>query len=381
MLRQLIAITAALVLVACSNGALREQPAQLPETLPSEANLKVQWWRILDSQADANAFAHLNPTVVDEAIYVPLANGELFELDQRGKTVRQFSLGAGITAQVSYDNEQFLVLNNEGQAGLYDTEFERQWQTKLGALSIEPALITDSRIFVQTIDGRLNALERITGRLLWAYQDAEPNLTITGTSAPVLVNTAQGEAVITGLSNGKVVALSVTDGAILWEYRIARASGSTDISRLVDIDAQATLLGNRLLISGYQGDLVVIDVNSGRVLQAAPFSSYRAVKSDGRLWYGVNAQSHLVAIDPATMNEVWRVESFQYRQLSDLLIDGDYLFVADIKGYVHLLNKADGQWLTSRQIDWKGSNGEPVKYLDGILFQGSSSRIKYLTVQ
>lgn len=368
------------LLLGCSNGGLREEPIELPETLPSAANLKVEWWKLLDRSTDVNAFGHLNPTVVGDSVFVALANGSVYELDEDGKVIQEESVASGITAPLVFDGEQMLVMTSEGEARLLDPDYHEIWSTKLGAMSLEQPLITDNRVFIQTIDGRINTLERITGRLLWVYQDAEPSLTITGTSAPVLIETQRGTAVVTGLSNGKVVALSVTDGSVLWEYRIAKASGKTDISRLVDVDSKVTQLDERLIATGYQGDMVVIDINSGRVLQALPFSSYRSVQSDGELWFGVNAQSHLVALNPGTLEEVWRIQDFQYRQLSEVLVDGDYLYVADFEGYVHVISAKDGEWLTSRQIDWKGSNGDPIKFRDGILFQGSSSRVKYLTV-
>ena len=379
--RLLLTVAASAVMFGCSNGGLREQPVELVDPLPSVVDLKVEWWRILDDEVDVNAFGHLNPTVRGDTIYVPVASGDVYELNSDGKVMHKQHLNEGITAPLVFSDEEVLVLTNNGEAQLYSLDYKPIWSSRLGAISIERPLITEYRIFVQTIDGRVNALERVTGRLLWAFQDAEPDLTITGTSAPVLVETDQGEAIVTGLSNGKVVALSVADGSVLWEYRIARASGSTDISRLVDVDAAATILDDRLIISGYQGDMVVIDVNTGRVLQALPFSSFRSIQSDGERWYGVNSQSHLVAFDPATMNELWNLQSFEYRQLSEVLIDDGYVFVADIKGYVHVVDAETGEWLTSRRIDWKGSNSDPIKYKDGILFQGRASRIKYLTVQ
>lgn len=379
--RLFLIAAASAALLGCSNGGLREEPVELIDPLPSAVDLQVEWWRILDEDTNINAFGHLNPTVFGDAVYVPLASGDIYKLSANGKVVHKQQLGEAITAPVVFADEEMLVLNSNGEARLYNLSYNEIWTSRLGAISIEKPLVTEYRIFVQTIDGRVNALERVTGRLLWAYQDSEPDLTITGTSNPVLVDTDQGEAVVTGLSNGKVVALSVADGSVLWEYRIARASGTTDISRLVDVDAAVTVLDNRLIVSGYQGDMVVIDAGTGRVLQALPFSSFRSIQSDGERWYGVNAQSHLKAFDPATMNELWSITSFQYRQLSEILLKDGYLFVADIKGYVHVIDAETGEWLTSRQIDWKGSNSDPIAFEDGVLFQGRSSRIKYLTVK
>jgi outer membrane protein assembly factor BamB len=271
-----------------------------------------------------------------------------------------------------------VAITGEGMALLLDRDYNQLWSFKLNALATEPALMTPERIFIQPIDGRINAIERITGRLLWVFQDAEPNLTLTGTSGPELVRTGVGEAVVMGLSNGKVVALSTVDGAVIWEYRIARSSGKTDVSRLVDVDAHVTQVDERLFLTGYQGDLVAIEAETGRVLQATGFSSYRAIQTNGQWLFGVNAQSHVVALDPFDLSVVWTATDFEYRQLSELLVQDDALYVADIQGYLHVLDSQTGQWLTSRQIDWRGSNSDPVAFAGGVLLQGYSTRVKLL---
>lgn len=374
------ALLLAALFTACASGGIKEQPAELPAVMPAIANLDVQWWHILGDDSSKVSFGQLYPTVVGEDVFVPLASGEVYEVNVAGKARQVGYFADGIAAPLATDGNQFALLTGKGKLVVTDRAFNTVWELPLNALASAQALMSPDRIFVQTIDGRINAIERTTGRLLWAYQDAEPNLSITGTSQPVRIETGNGAAVVSGLANGKVVALSVLDGSVIWEYRIARASGKTDVSQLVDVDAKVTVLGDLVIATGYQGDLVVIDSTSGRVRQAQSFSSYRSIQPDGERWFGVNAQSHIVAFDVATLTEVWVNEEFEYRQISELAIVDDYLFAADAKGFLFVLDKSTGEWLGSRHIDWRGSNSNPVLYRDGVLLQGVSTRIKYLTV-
>jgi outer membrane protein assembly factor BamB len=172
--------------------------------------------------------------------------------------------------------------------------------------------------------------------------------------------------------------LNVVDGSVIWEYRITRSQGKTDVSRLVDVDAQVTDLGDRIVATAYQGDLVVVDNQTGQVRQAKAFSSYRSIKTDGNVWYGVNAQSHLVAFDATTLEEKWTNTELEYRQLSELLIVDDFIVVTDLEGYLHVLDKANGEWSGSRHIDWRGAKSNPVAFGKGILMQGHSTRLKYV---
>ncbi|WP_196157695.1 PQQ-binding-like beta-propeller repeat protein [Reinekea sp. G2M2-21] len=366
-------------MTACASGGLNEKPAQLPETLPAKVSLDVQWWHILGDEHAPKSFGQRSPVVYGDHAYVGLAQGDIFKIDLSGNQTRLGTHGYRITAPLSLNKDQMVILDERGMVSLADLSLQLQWSTPLNALATEPALMTENRIFVQTIDGRVNAIERITGRLLWSFQDAEPDLTLTGTSTPELINTNQGPAVVTGLANGKLVALNVVDGSVVWEYRITRASGKTEVSRLVDVDAQVTNLGDRLIATAYQGDLIVVDTATGQVLQAREFSTYRSIQVDDRAWYGVNAKSEIVAMNPSTLEQQWLNSDFTYRQLSELVVTDKYLAVSDVAGYLHVLDKSTGEWLGSRHIDYRGAKTDPVPFGDGVLMQGHSTRVKLVT--
>ncbi len=365
-----------IVLNACATGGLNEKPAELSDPIPSDINLDVAWWHILGDEFSKKSFGQIRPSVYQDTAYVALASGEVFVVTADGVVKALGKHDSLITAPLSINQDQFILLDDKGQVNLFDLDMNLQWTLKLNALSSEAALLTSDRVFVQTVDGRISAVERITGRLLWNYVDAEPNLTLTGTSTPSLIETNAGPAIVTGLANGKLVALSVVDGSTIWEYRITRASGKTDVSRLVDVDAQVTVIDDRLIATAYQGDLVVVETKTGQVLQAKKFSSYRSIKTDSTAWYGVNAKSHIVAMNPTSLEELWVNKDFEYRQLSEIVVFDDLLIVSDFKGFMHVIDKVTGEWLGSRHIDWRGAKTDPVKFANGVLMQGYSTRLK-----
>lgn len=376
----LLSFGAAAVLFGCASGGLNEQPVELAEPLPSVVDLDISWWHILGDEQAPKAFGQLKPVVYQDRAFVALADGSVFSVSSEGEYVKIGTHPAAITAPLAVSDDQILVSDAEGNVTLYSMAFEPIWSLDLGSLSTESALLAEGRVFVQSIDGRVSAIERITGRLLWSFQDAEPRLTLTGTSSPILISTNRGDAIVTGLANGKLTALSVLDGSVVWEYRITRASGKTDVSRLVDVDAKATLIDGRLVASSYQGDLIVVETATGRVLQAKPFSTYRSILVDGDTWFGVNAQSHIVSLNASTLEENWVNDSFEYRELSELVLLNGNVFATDKKGYLHVLDAVSGEWLASRHVDWRGANTDPVIFADGVLVQGYSTRLKLLEV-
>lgn len=369
-----------IVLASCSSKSLKEQAAALPETLPSAVSLNVQWWQVLGDETEDDRFGRLAPTVFNNFVYVPLANGDIVELNEHGKEINRVPVGTAISAPIAISENLRIVLDIKGFVHAYDAEFELLWQTPIKAIATSTAVISDDRVFIQTIDGRMTALERLTGRLLWSYQDAEPTLTLTGTAQPILVSTNQGSLLATGLANGKFIGLDARTGNLVWEYRIAKASGKTEMSRLVDVDSTIAVVDGLLVVTGYQGGLVIINPVNGQMIANKPFSSYRGVQVDGPQIYGVLDNSHVVALETNTLAESWVNRDFEYRQISEVVVLGSYLVMADIEGFMHVLDKQTGQWLGSRHIDWQGSNSFPVRYKEGVLLQGYSTRIKYVTI-
>lgn len=378
-LTAILTLVASLTLVACSSGPLREAPTPLPEERPEKARLTIDWWHILVDFYTEVPLNRITPTVTDQGILTASPLGEIVLLNERGRFIWRHQVADQIVSPVAADDRNMVVVTGNGDLLMLDWDGEPVWRNPLSALATEAPVLLDDRIIVQTTDGRVTALERNTGRALWAYQDVEPSLTVTGTAAPVVVN----DWVVTGLANGKLVALNINDGSPEWEYRLARASGKTDVSRLVDVDGSITVVDGYILAAGYQGDMLVIEADSGRVVATKPFSTYRAIVAGEQYWYGVNDQSHVIAMDPQTLEPVWTQEQFTYRRLTEVVEwpGQNALAVADGAGFVHVLDAQSGEWLVSHQIDWTGIYTAPVPFGDRLLQQGNSSRIKMMSLR
>ncbi|GGX38430.1 outer membrane protein assembly factor BamB [Saccharospirillum salsuginis] len=371
---------ATLLLVAltgCISGPLKEAPEPLPADVPTKAKLNIDWWHILIPFYTEVPFHRIAPTLTDRGILTASPFGEVVLMSPEGDFIWRRQIADQISAPVAADNRQMAVVTGNGDLQLLDWNGNTLWRTPIAALATEAPVLLEDRIIVQTTDGRISALERNTGRALWVYQDAQPELTITGTARPTVID----NLVVTGLANGKLVALNLNDGSPAWEYRIARAQGKTDVSRLVDVDASVSVVDGMILAAGYQGDMLVIEAASGRVLASKPLSTYRAIVPGEQYWYAVNDKSRVLALDPNTLDPVWTQDQFTYRRLSKVVPWKDALAVSDAQGYVHLLDAETGDWLVSREIDWTGVNTAPMVMGDYLLQQGNSSRIKRLSFE
>ena len=105
-----------------------------------------------------------------------------------------------------------------------------------------------------------------------------PRLTLRGNGAPVV----SGDMVVAGFDNGKVSAITLATGELLWSTTVAPSHGRTEIERLVDIDSPVQVTGEDVYVVGYQGRIAMLALDSGQIWWGRDLSSNRGL-ADRRL--------------------------------------------------------------------------------------------------
>ncbi|HDH41618.1 MAG TPA: hypothetical protein ENG12_04355, partial [Candidatus Altiarchaeales archaeon] len=85
------------------------------------------------------------------------------------------------------------------------------WRYNVNDWVISSPVISDGTLFVASLDGRLYALDSVTGNLLWQYS-TERDIT----SSPAV----SGDYVFIGCHNGNIYAFDRSDGDLEWTYTI-----------------------------------------------------------------------------------------------------------------------------------------------------------------
>ena len=109
-----------------------------------------------------------------------------------------------------------------------------------GEILSAPA-VAEKEVVVRTVDGKLRALVIADGQELWTAEQQIPRLTLRGTAAPVVAR----DIAISGFDNGRVLAVSLVDGATVWDSPVSPSHGRTELERLNDIDAAVKVVGRR----------------------------------------------------------------------------------------------------------------------------------------
>jgi outer membrane protein assembly factor BamB len=263
---------------------------------------------------------------------------EAFDLDS-GRTIWKARTKAPLSGGTGAGNGLVIVGSSEGEViALNAADGAERWRAKVNGEVLSAPAVAPNAVIVRTIDGKLHTLASDTGKQIWEYEQQVPRLSLRGAAVPVVV----GTSVICGFDNGKVVALNLSDGALLWETTVAPSRGRTELERLVDIDSAVRVLDNYVYVVGFQGRVAMIALDTGQIWWAQDASSYRGLTVDEDNVYISTAEGDVVALKRTAGTEVWRQKALAHRGLSAPVLTDDGVAVADFKGYVHWLDKNTG---------------------------------------
>lgn len=353
-------------------------PAELTEFQPQVTLVRNWSQNVGNGQGDT--YTKIEPALNGGVAYAASANGVITAITaDSGREVWRTRIDATITGGVGAGQGLVLVGTEDAEIIALD-QFDgtERWRAPVSSEVLSAPQTNGDVVVTQTVDDKLVALDAQDGRQRWIYEATLPPLTLRGTSKPLITPVG---SVIAGFSNGTLVSVSADNGVWRWEERVAIPEGQYDIDRVIDVDGDLLLDGARVLASSYQGNLMALDVATGRIVWGLEASSYHGVsRGFGNLYFTDDA-SHVVAVRDNTEDIIWRNEELAYRQLTAPIAIGNYIAVADFEGYIHLLSQIDGRIVGRIRLDNDGIRANLVAR-NGVLFAyGNSGRFAAFSIQ
>lgn len=362
----------ALTVTACSKEKDLEPPAELVKfTVKLEPD---RVWSAGTNGGDDVLRLGLRPAVLDDRVYVAGHGGDVQALELgsgrklwSAKTELDLSGGPAV-------GEGLVVTGTiAGQVLALDaaTGAER-WKMAIGGEVLSAPAIGAGLVIVRTVDGKLRAYRVADGTEAWSYEQPVPKLTLRGNGPPVI----NGDMVLAGFDNGKVIALALSTGDLLWSATVAPSRGRTEIERLADIDSPVHVIDKDVYVVGYQGRVAMLSLESGQIWWGRDMSSYRGMVADAEHLYVTTADSTVVALRRRDGTEVWRQAQFLRRGLTAPALQGDTVVVADFEGYLHWLDATTGDILGRAKLGGGRISNAPVTAGELLLVQGDSGEVQ-----
>lgn len=349
-----------------------KEPAKLVE-FKQAATFDVRWHQKIGGSGNYV----LQPAVTSDAVYAANAEGELFRLDPAtGTQVWRVDSGFTISAGVGTGEGLVLVGGGKGQLAAFTVDGKLRWKTKVSSEVLNVAKVIDGIVVVSTADGHLSGLDVTDGKRLWLYEHAIP---------PLIVRSHAGVAiergtVFAGLPAGKLTAMSLNSGIIIWETVVSQPRGNTELERISDITSSPVLDDEQVCAVAFQGRVACYGLTQGSLLWSRELSSDKGITLFHNYLYITNTSGVVLAMDKGSGSSVWKNDQLFMRQPSVPYAFGDHLVVGDYEGYLHALSREDGSMAARFKTDGSAILTAPIGLDGGLLVQTQDGGLYSVTL-
>ncbi|HEY5762022.1 MAG TPA: outer membrane protein assembly factor BamB [Rhodocyclaceae bacterium] len=354
-----MAVAVALLASGCASEPSRK-PLELPE-ITAETSIRVVW------QVPGGDLGHaaLRPAANADAVFIAAPDGRLGRY-RAGEPVWEIATKLPISGGVSTDGEIVVVGTSKGEVVAFATnDGSERWRARVSSEVLAPPVFAGDRILVRSGDHRLFALDARDGTRQWVMQRTTPALTLRVTTPPVF---AENFAFL-GYPGGKLLAVGVANGAVLWEGSVALSKGTTELERIADIAGSPVLGPREVCAAAYQGRVACFDLSSGNLIWAQEVSADSSIALDSSNIYVADTDGVVHAYARADGKLVWQQDALKWRRLGAPLVRRGFLLVGDGSGVLHALRLSDGALVGRLASDGGGFSSDPVIAGDTTIYQ------------
>jgi outer membrane protein assembly factor BamB len=356
-----LGLSAALLIAAgCSKDKDVEPPAKLvdfPQTLPVK---KIWGEGVGGGKKQIKLRLGLGPAIDNGLVFAASDKGELLAASlETGKHVWQKKLKMPLSAGPAAGFGLVVVGSSKGAILAFEAATGKQlWRAQVNSELLSAPAIGEAVVAMRSVDGRLHGFNSQTGKEVWSVEQQVPRLSLRGTATPVLAK----DVAISGFDNGKIMAVSLTNGDTVWDTAVASPHGRTELDRLVDIDSAVRVVGDNVFAAGYQGRTAMLALDSGQIWWSHDMSSYRGLAADEDNIYVTQSDGTVIAMHQRDGSEVWRNEKVKRRALSAPVVVGSAIAIADYQGYLHFLDKNSGELVARVKVAKQRVSSPPAAF-------------------
>ncbi len=292
------------------------------------------------------------PTVVDNVIYIGASSHHIYAIDRaRGKKLWRSEVKGPVYGGIAYQDGKLYFGDGKGYVYAMDAAKGNElWRYESGSDIMCTPVVTADTVYFTSMAGHLLAVDRATGakRYQTPRRSSTGEFTIRGSASPVQWK----NLIITGFSDGSLVAFDMPTGNVVWEKRLANLS-----QPMQDVDTTPLLIGDTIIAGSVDGNLYALRADTGTTQWLVGLGTPNDILyQDGTLY--VVGHGTLYALNPGTGGTLWKKdlmtqEASAPAKLHELL----FTISTNEKGY--WLNATDGQMVHSRFMG-KGSFSKPV---------------------
>ena len=355
-LSKILFLSCALFAFGCSKDTT-PQPTPLVD-FPQSLDIEKSWSHNIGSNIGED-YVKLDPAFSANTVFVPDYKGKITAIDKNtGKILWKTNTKSTITSSAAANSHTVFVGGSGQIFALAQDNGKIKWSRDVVNEILATPLVTDDLVIAKTTNGQLTAFDANTGDIVWKYSQEEPPLVLRGSSSPK----ASDDSIISGFASGEMVALNKNSGKVEWKQLIAEPSGNFAVERMVDIVADPIIADGVIYTATYQGKLAALSLRTGKVLWTNNISTFSGLAVNNNLVIAADANDTVSAFDRSSGDIVWQQKSLANRGLTAPAIISHYVVVGDKEGYLHFMNTANGHFVARLNIGGKGIIAQPIVY-------------------
>ena len=350
-----------------------DEPAKLVEFVET-AKFEVLWQSdVGDSGANL-----LQPSLTGDAIYAVSMEGVLTRLDRKtGKKIWRIKTGITVSGGVGSGDGLVIVGSNKGDVLAYDEAGMRLWKSKVSSEVLNVSRIEDGMVIVRSGDGRIAGLNAANGERAWVYERSTPALVVRSHAGVAI----QRGVAYAGFAGGRLAAISIKDGEVLWETSVSQPRGNTELERISDITSNPVVDDEQVCSIAFQGRLACYDMLRGSPLWNRDLSSDKGMMLLRGYLYLSDAKGSVIEMDKNSGNTVWKNDQLFMRGTTATYVMEDYVVVGDHEGYLHGLSRVDGHFVARIKLEGGAIKATILRLDDGFLVQTRGGEVYSLSIK
>ncbi|MDF7758005.1 outer membrane protein assembly factor BamB [Kosakonia cowanii] len=328
-------------------------------------------------------YSTLHPAFADGVVYAADRHGvvkalsiddgrEIWSVNLAEKDGWFSSRAALLSGGVTVSGGKVYIGTEQAQVyALNSSDGSVAWKTGVVGEALSRPVVSDGLVLIHTSNGQLQALNEADGAVKWTVNLDMPSLSLRGESAPT---TAFGAAIVGG-DNGRVSAVLMQQGQLIWQQRISQANGPTEIDRLSDVDTTPVVVNGVVYALAYNGNMTALDLRSGQIMWKRDLGSVSDFVIDGNRIYIIDQNDRVLALSTDGGVTLWTQSDLLHRNLTSPALYNGYIVTGDSEGYLHWINVEDGRFVAQQKVDSSGFLTEPVVAGGKLLIQAKDGTL------
>ena len=337
-------------------------PPDVRELVATSTALDVRWRLALGTQtlfaADPVERAGVALSTDGRTLIAAVSAGDLVGIDTSTGDARwRIELGnEPFTCPPTVYGEHVFIGTPDGSFRSYHADSGGLvWSADLGEVYNSAATVDDELVVISTAAGRLVAIERETGHLLWQRDRSAPSqLSIAGGPSPAF----WGDAIYVGFPDGALGAFD-RDGSEIWLTDLAAGE-----SRLRDVDTTPLVADDGVYAASFSGGLYRVDRTTGDIVWRADVTGATSPIAVDESLVTSTANGSVLWLDPAD-GTVTAELSLDEDAAGPINRSGDYLMLGEPHDGLYII-ASTRPWIHARFHPDSGFSSQAVARGDTI---------------